>query len=106
MIWRTDPNNAAQGIYHNGRTPDFRALEADDRIRPQWDANDWTPGDWTYDESTLQLRLTWDGSVIWTWDGAEGSVPIKRCSKCERFLVVPYLAREEPELCEDCAPLG
>ena len=73
VIFRSDPENSATGIYHDGMKPDFRALEADDRIRPQWDINDWTPGDWTYDESTAQLRLTFDGTVIWTWDGSQGS---------------------------------
>ena len=55
--------------YHNGREPNFDALEADGRVRRRWDFNDWTPGDWTYDEELDALRLTFNGEIVWKWDG-------------------------------------
>jgi hypothetical protein len=55
-------------IRHKGQdyeVIDREALEGDDRIRPSYDFNDWTPGDYTFAEDTQALYLTGTGEMLW-----------------------------------------
>ena len=57
-------------LYRHELSPDFAALHADDRVRATYNANDWTPGDYTYAEDTRTLYLTGTGERLWEWDGS------------------------------------
>ena len=48
-----------------GECIDFEALERDGRIRPTFDRDDLTPGDYTYAEDTETLYLTGTGERLW-----------------------------------------
>lgn len=52
-------------VYNVGECIDFEALESDGRVRPTFDRNDWSAGDYTYAEDTETLYLTGTGERLW-----------------------------------------
>lgn len=54
-------------LYHSYGLPEYRQLMDDGRIRPKYDRNDWTPGDYVYSEHDQTLRLTGTGEPLWTY---------------------------------------
>lgn len=68
MITQLSTDHGAT-IYHDGISPDFEALQADDRIRKVYNRDDFTTGDYTYSEHSCALYLTDTGEKLWQWDG-------------------------------------